>query len=361
MTKMSVRITKLFLIPAVVIMLALAACSSGTSPGDSAGSSGAKLKSGKVGVLLSSATTQLTAQADVIKRALGDIGWTTTVSDGRNNPAVQQSSLQDFVQQKVQGIITISITSAVVAPQLQQAKAAGMPVISLSDDANPNAFAANYGGDPGQQAKLTVDYVKGKVPPGSSYVTLDISAVYAIHQFITTTTPLLDAAGYKRVGNYDINLSDLTNSVKTGALNLIQAHPDTRLLYGCSSVCIPIVAAAFQQAGIHNVQIIANSFQEDKPSFAVIAAGNPVAANIQNLTLNGLIAVDQILKHQATGAEVDRKANAGVYQSIVIDKTNVPSSGVYAGTTADEQAHFDNTQLIAKYANQWKQTYGLAG
>jgi len=33
-------------------------------------------------------------------------------------------------------------------------------------------------------------------------------------------------------------------------------------------------------------------------------------------------------------------------------QTDVPSSGVYAGSTVDERAHFDNAQLVAKYVNQ---------
>jgi len=34
---------------------------------------------------------------------------------------------------------------------------------------------------------------------------------------------------------------------------------------------------------------------------------------------------------------------------------------VYAGSTVDERAHFDNAQLVAKYVNQWKKTYAIAG
>jgi len=362
MRKLSVRIARWFLIP--VAALALAACSSGVTAAPSnqaTGSGGTTLKPGKVGILLASATTQLSAEADLVKKALGEVQWTSATTDGQNSPTVQQTALQDFIQQKVQGIITISITSAVVAPQLQQAKAAGIPVISLADDANPTAFDANYGGDASQQAKLTASYVKAKLPAGSPYVTLDISGIYSIHQFITSTTALLDAEGFQHVGNYDINLADLTNSIKTGALNLVQAHPNARLLYGCSSVCIPIVAAAFEQAGIRNVLIVANSFPQDKPTFSVIAGGSPAAANIQNFDVDSLIAVDQILKHTATGASIDRNADNGVYQSAMVDKANVPSSGAFTGTTATQHSHFDDSQLLTQYVSEWKKAYAISG
>jgi ABC-type sugar transport system substrate-binding protein len=356
----------------VVALTVTAACSSG---GDTQASSAPQpagvaaaaedfhgstsLKPGKIGVLLGTATTELTADANLVRQALAKVGWTATVSDGQNSPPTQQTALQDFVQSQVQGIITIAVTSSVVAPQLAAARAAGIPVVSLSDDSNPSAFAATYGGNAAQQGALTTSYVKSKIPAASQYVALDISAVYSIHEFITSTTPLLDAAGFKEVGSYDINPADLTNSIKTGALNLLQAHPHARLLYGCSSLCIPIVAPALAQAGYHDVLIVANSFSQDQPTFSVIRNGSPVAANIQNSDIDALIAVDQILDHSATGTAIDRNANKGVYHSAVVDKSNVPSSGIFSGTTSTQQAQFDDSKLLAGYVAKWQQKYSL--
>jgi ABC-type sugar transport system substrate-binding protein len=332
----------------------------GTGPvAELAGSGSTKLAPGKVGILSAELSSTLTAEADYIRTTLNRIGWSATIVDGQNSPPTMQTAMQEFVSQHVEGILLLYVEPSLVTAQLAAARSAGIPVISLSNEADANAFDAIYGGDPKLQAPLSLNYIKSKVPAGSQYVVLDLSVLYEEDQYIKTTTPLLNAAGYREVGSFDINPNDLTNSIKTGALNLIQAHPQAKLIYGCSAVCLPIVGPALAQAGHQNILVMANGSPEDPPTFAQIRAGAAIADNVVNFAANGMIAVDQILAHAANGTRIDRGAANGTYKAMVIDKTNVPAGGSFAGNTSGQQYYFDQAKVQARWLAKWQKEYSF--
>lgn len=63
-----------------------------------------------------------------------------------------------------------------------------------------------------------------------------------------------------------------------------------------------------------------------------------------------LTAVDQILAHAATGAEIDPDADQGLYEYVLIDESNVPAEGSY---------YFDPAEQIDAFVKTWKSQYGL--
>jgi ABC-type sugar transport system substrate-binding protein len=333
--------------------------SSGTSPAQKvAGNGSTRLKTGTVGIAVATLSTSLKGQVDLLETALGKVGWTIVVTDAHNDPNVEQTTMQNFVSQRVDAIIDMYINSSTIAPQLNAAKTAGIPVLAVSADANPSLFAATYAGDPEAQAQLTTDYLKSKYPAGTHYVVLDLASIYSTNQLITTAIPHLKAAGFQQVGQFDINIADLTNSIKAGVLNLIQAHPEVKFVLGCSSICLPVMAPALQQAGYKDVLSIAADDADDVDSFAFMHQGMPIVGNVQNLEVSLLIAVDQILAHAATGAPVNRNADAGAYKSVIVTKDNEPANGAqFTGTTADQKKYFDDATLMDSYTKKWQNTY----
>lgn len=334
--------------------------SAGTSPGaqEVTGRGSTHLKTGTVGVAVATLSTSLKAEVSVLQTSFSKVGWKTVVTDANNNPNVEQTTMQNFIAQRVDAIIDMYVDSSTIAPQLNAAKAAGIPVIAVSADANPNLFAADYAGDPKTQAQLTTDYLKSKYSAGTHYAVLNLASVYATSRIVTTAIQHLKAAGFQQVGQFDVNIADLTNSIKSGVLNLVQAHPEVKFVLGCSSICLPVMAPALQQAGYKDVLSIAADDSGDVDSFAFMHQGMPIVGNVQNLEVSLLIATDQILARAATGSPVNRNADAGAYKSVIVTKDNAPTNGArFTGTTADEKKYFDDDALINSYTTKWQNAY----
>lgn len=361
--------TKRFLGVVASIGLAglLAACGSSTGntasstpapAGSSSGTSAAAAalpKSGKVGVIISTSASEVIVHwTETAKNALKEIGWEALVTDGKNDPAQYQQAINGWVSQKVDGIITISVDGAPVAASLKAAKEAGIPVIATGIGVDPSGadlFSAFYAPSDEKLGQVLAEYLTTKVGAGAEYVTLDLTAVYGAHAPVVAATPILAAAGFKNVGTHDISVADIVGSAAKGTVDLIQAHPNAKLVFGCCDFTAPITVPALEAAGKGDV--LQSVRYDNLSTLKLIADGAPVIAAATNADTGLLIALDQILKHAATGADVDPKADQadGTYEYEIVDKSNVPAAGAF---------RFDPAEQIATFVTKWKSEYSLS-
>lgn len=353
-------------IAAVVAVGSVSACGSDSSSdnataapsattGASATSSGSgftgstKLPSGKVGVL------QVNAQSERIQiwgktaeSALSKVGWKSEVIDGKGDPAAWAQAMTTFVNEKVDGIITLAIDPAAILPQLKAAKAAGIPVITAGISvAGPgmDLYAANYAPADAKFGASLADYLKTKFPSGTEYVDQDLTAVSGAHALITGGDPLMKAAGFKLVGTKDLNPADLVPQTSKAAVDLTQGNPNAKIMLTCCDFAPPIVVPALKQAGKTKVVIAA---RYDNPSnLALIRSGAPVVISAADSDQSVLIAISQFLAKKASNTPVDKKADAGKYTFKLIDKATVPAKGFV----------FDPATQIAAAVKQWGTEY----
>jgi ABC-type sugar transport system substrate-binding protein len=345
------------LVAAVVVPLSVAACggSDTTSSGGSAtapagGSShAAKLGSGTVGIITANSQSEvLTHWAKTAQTALGDVGWKGVIADGKGDPSVWSQAISNFTNQRVDGIITLAIDPAPVVPQLQAAKSAGIPVIAsgISVAGKTDLFAARYAPQDQEFGRVLAAYLKQRMPAGSEYIALDMSAVSGAHALVTASTPLLNGDGFKLAGTHDMNPADLVNQAAKGTADLIQANPKARFLLSCCDFTPPINVAALKQVGKTNV--VTASRYDNLSTLKLIRDGAPVVIAAANADTGILTAVDQIIAKKAKKAQIDPAADRGKYQFKVIDRKNVPAAGRYL---------FDPAEQIAAFVRKWKLEY----
>jgi ABC-type sugar transport system substrate-binding protein len=333
-------ITAAALSAVLLVTCALAGCGGGEKP---TGGARAKAATGTIAILETTAQSETIARwAKTAQQAITAAGWKAVVADGKGDPSVWSASLTNFINQKVDGIITMGVDGAPVASQLKAAKDAGIPVIAAGVSVSgKELFAAKYAPEDSEFGRVLADYLKATLPAGADYVSLDISAIYAAHALVTSAKPLLESAGFKHVGGYDINVSDLVNDTGKGTANLVQGHPDAKFILSCCDAPA-INVAALQQARRPNVLTAARN---DNPStLKLIRAGAPLVVAVSNSDIGVLTAIDQIVAAKA-GRPIDPAADRGKYEYTAVDKSDVPADGEFV---------YDTKPIIEQYVKKWR-------
>jgi ribose transport system substrate-binding protein len=344
-----------------IAAVSLAACGSsgktssgGTSASSVSSQSSAftgttKLPSGKIGVLeVNAESERIQLWAQTAQQGAAKLGWQTEVIDGKGDPAAWSQGMTTLINEHVDGIITLAIDPAPILPQLQAAKAAGIPVIAAGITVAGNGstlYAARYAPPDGKFGQVLADYLKTKFPAGTEYVVQDLSAVSGAHALITTANPLMQAAGFKLAKTQDLNPANLVPETSSTAVNLAQAAPNAKIELTCCDFAPAISVPALKQAGKTNILIAA---RYDNPStLALIRQGAPVVVAAANSDMSILTAIDQIVAHKAKGAAINPTADAGKYQFSIVTKANVPASGLV----------YDPAKDIAPFAKTWESEY----
>ncbi|HJT92618.1 MAG TPA: substrate-binding domain-containing protein [Mycobacterium sp.] len=336
----------------LIAALALSGCSSTSATAEKAeGFTGTtELPSGTVGILnnLGSSET-LTHWQNTATDALGKVGWTAVVADGKGDPAVYAQSLSSFVQQKVDGIIILGgFQTGPIAEPLRAAQDAGIPVLALGiNSPDPDKLiTAQYAPDDAEFGVVLGNYLKEKLPAGSEWVALTLTAQEGANAPNVAAVEVLEPAGFPRVGTVDLNISgDIPSQVSKGATDLLRAHPDAAALMTCCDFTATLSAPALAEAGYPDV---INAVRYDNLSILdLIRAGKPVVTAGANTDTSILIGIDQLLAYKASGTAFDVNAQEGVAKFVVIDKDNVPAEGFY----------FDPQEQIETFLTKWKAEY----
>lgn len=343
------------LVAAFVVSLSAAACGGGEDTGaggstaSAGGSQAAKLGTGTVGIITANSQSEvLTHWATTAEKALGAVGWKGVIADGKGDPSVWSQAISNFTNQRVDGIITLAIDPAPVVPQLQAAKAAGIPVIAsgISVAGKTDLFAARYAPEDQEFGRVLAAYLKKRMPQGAEYVALDMSAVSGAHALVTASTPLLNGDGFRLAGTHDMNPADLVNQAAKGTADLVQANPRAKFLLSCCDFTPPINVAALKQVG--RTGVLTASRYDNLSTLKLIRDGAPVVVAAANADTGVLTAVDQIIAKKAKEAGIDPGADRGKYRFEVIDKDNLPAPGSY---------RFDPAEQIAAFVRKWKAEY----
>jgi ribose transport system substrate-binding protein len=189
---------------------------------------------------------------DGAKQAADKAGAKLVIFNANNVAAAQNSAIEDYVAQKVDGIVLIAIDVNGVKPAVTAAKKAGIPVVAIDariPDGDNAAFIGVDNKGAGEQiGKYFADYAKTKMG-GSAKVGI----VGALNSFIQNQRldgfkAAAGASGAKFLDTVDgQNIQDVA---LTAAENLMTANPDMNALYATGEPALvgAISAVTSQQA-----------------------------------------------------------------------------------------------------------------
>ena len=189
---------------------------------------------------------------DGAKQAADKAGAKLVIFNANNDAAAQNSAIEDYIAQKVDGIVLIAIDVNGVKPAVTAAKKAGIPVVAIDariPDGDNAAFIGVDNKGAGEEiGKYFADYAKTKMG-GSAKVGI----VGALNSFIQNQRldgfkAAAQGAGVKFLDTVDgQNIQDVA---LTAAENLMTANPDMNALYATGEPALvgAISAVTSQQA-----------------------------------------------------------------------------------------------------------------
>ena len=258
---------------------------------------------------------------DGAKQAADKAGAKLVIFNANNQAAAQNSAIEDYIAQKVDGIVLVAIDVNGVKPAITAAKKAGIPVVAIDariPDGDNAAFIGVDNKGAGEEiGKYFVDYVKNKMGGAAK-----VGIVGALNSFIQNQrldgfkAAAKGAPGIKFLDTVDgQNVQDIA---LTAAENLMTANPDMTALYATGEpALVGAISAVTSQQRTDKVKV----FGWDLTAQAIkgIDEGWIVAVVQQDPFQEGVAGVETILK-----LKKDEKVNPSIDIPVtIVTKENV--------------------------------------
>jgi ribose transport system substrate-binding protein len=214
-----------------LVLGATAACGSDSKEGGSSSSSPKK-----IGVVV-------LAQSDEAgQRILGglnkqakELGWKTTVVDAQLDPSKEVAAMATFVNQGVDGIVTVFTDNELLKTSIARAKAADIPVVAIAGGDPVDGVVSNLDAPEEKSSAAMTEEVFSQL--GS------VSAPRIVKMVLPEAVPckrreagmdeVLKDHPDAKVVEYHINGANPAADAKDYTASQIQAHPETAAILSC--------------------------------------------------------------------------------------------------------------------------------
>ncbi|TFF24814.1 sugar ABC transporter substrate-binding protein [Jiella endophytica] len=190
---------------------------------------------------------------DGAKAAAKEAGADLVIYDANNVPSAQNTAIENYITQKVDGIILVAIDVNGVKPAITEAKKAGIPVVAIDaqipDGDNVSFIGVDNEKAGGEIGKFYADYVKKEMDGKAG-----VGIIGALNSFIQNQR--LD--GFKKAvedSGVDVEFLDTVDGqnvqdVALGAAeNLMTANPTMATLYATGEPALIGAVSAVESQG----------------------------------------------------------------------------------------------------------------
>jgi ribose transport system substrate-binding protein len=249
-------------------------------------------------------------EADSVQAAATAVGWKSVVLDGKGSPAEWNASIQQFIQQKVDGIFNVAVADNTVPAAMAAAAAAHIPVISVGAGtlaskpiAHPSFASVDlpYGFMGQMEGYYMVAASNGTAK--AAFMTSNL--VPAVNQLITGSEDIVkQCAGCKVLDTSEVNLNaNITPGIATQTQSLLSRFGKGQIDYIVPPLDFMTEGAtqALTAAGRSDVKLLTNGCVPGvTPGLDMIRKGGPVIfCNTPDEDWFGWAAVDQMGRHFA--------------------------------------------------------------
>jgi len=243
------------------------------------------------------------------------------IFNANNDPAAQNSAIETYIQQKVDGLAVVAIDVNGIMPAVQQAAAAGIPVVAIDAILPEGPQKAQIGVDNAKagadMGKFFLDYVKSNMGGKVKY-----GVVGALNSFIQNVRQegfektVKSVEGVTTAGVVDGQ--NIQDNALAAAENLITGNPDMNAVYATGEPALMGAIAAVESQGKQSdVKIF--GWDLTAQAIAGIDAGYVTAVIQQDPSAMGAAAVDA-LKKISDGGSVEKTISVPI---TIVTKENV--------------------------------------
>ena len=256
------------------------------------------------------------------QKAADAAGAKLVIFNANNVPSAQNDAIENYITQKVDGIILVAIDVNGVKPAITAAKTAGIPVIAIDaqiPDGDNVAFVGVDNTKAGEDiGKFYADYVKANLSG-----TAKIGVIGALNSFIQNQR--LDGfkkavadSGQKITFLDTVDGQNVQDVALTAAENLMTANPDMTTLYATGEpALVGAVSAVTSQGRTGDVKVF--GWDLTKQAVEGIDAGWVTAVVQQDPAGEGKAAVEALTKLKK-GEKIEAIINVPV---TIVTKENV--------------------------------------
>jgi len=326
---------------------AWASSESGSSRSSPAARAKVKLPKKTIGVMGPvNAAEIIKLGTDATVAAAKALGWRTIQVDPGGDPAKMAAGMTSLVNAHVNAIVLTTIEPGVVASGLRAAKRAGVPVIDTHTLTHSSPlFAGEYFLSPPEEFSLLLARMKKDIPSGSEIGTINLP------QFLNAKIAgdLMIAAaktnGWDIVASHDTDVANSVPDVQKAVGDMIRAHPNLKVIWSCCDFgptgAIPAIRASGKDIKVYSLHGIPSSIPQATTGLAVL--------EVAEYQKGGIIAIDQLARHFATGARIVKKTpKQYAYKMTIVDNAN-----------AGKGYPYPTRPMLAAFVAKWKKLYQL--
>lgn len=235
------------------------------------------------------------------------------------NEMVKQIELA--IASKVDGIVTMAISPEAMAPVLQKAADAGIPVVMIIADSKDSPRLAYLGLNNENFGKLSVENalkgLNGRKPVVAAMVPTyeNVSGI----EIIAAEKAALEANGdYEWVTTVESN-SDMVTAVKKWE-DVFTTYPEVNTIFCVGSECAPAAATVMKEKGLSGNDIIVMGISDMEETLDGIRDGYIYASMSENIPRIGYQSAEWICNYIRNGVKPELINDTGTF---AITKENV--------------------------------------
>ncbi len=233
-------------------------------------------------------TTQSEFHVDVIKgmKKIAEAGGAKLVISDANGEATKQNNdIEDFVEQKVDGIIIYGVDPVAIVQSAEYAVTRGIPVITCDMELKTDKVATFIGSNNAEAGRVAGEYAK-------KYIEANLGgrARIGVVTWLASVAQQQRLAGFKKGigGSEGIKIvatqdGDGREKAMASAENIMQANPDLDMFFGTNEGSTIGCFSAVQSAGKKKIRIIG------------IDISNDAIRGLEEGTIFGLVAQQPVL------------------------------------------------------------------
>lgn len=243
----------------------------------------------------------VTMQDEALAHA-ATLGVELRTHDSQNQSSVQMAAVENFIAQKVDGILLSPMTTDSLVPAIEAAVAAGIPVATVDRKANSDKVLIHVGADNVEGGRAAARFIIEKLGGKGKVIELEGTA--------GSSAALDRKAGFDEVimkSNVDIIVSQTADFSRSKAQNvmenLMQAYPVFDAVFGANDEMIIGAIEAMQSAGINPSSKITIGFDATTDAFSYMKEGKLDATIDQFPGQQASKALDVLVNYIKTGAK----------------------------------------------------------
>ena len=289
---------------------------------------------------------------DLFTQAGETLGWDVEITDGQADPAKIARTVQTYINQGKDAIITTSTEASLMTRQLQDARSQGIPVISTNGGTTKSdLFSAQYEEDEYRMGKQLADYMNETIenPQIANLGTsIAISGVLRDNAFHDVFPQSAFAA------EQEVDLADPVGSTERTLTNMLTANQDINAVHAVydnmSQAAVTTLLRERSDAQLFNYFTTQQNVENLRNETALEAVSDV------NLPHTGAVAFDQLLAFFERDQQIDPNAlkkNPLTYE--VVTRENVDD------LLGDKDELFSVDEILQPFVEKWQREYGAGG